>query len=275
MQKARLSIVLICLFLGNSCALHNAVFNRFDKDDSSSKTNFIKVARVGIKVNNRHGELYVVDLTPNSPAANSGIKIGDTILSLDGNKILSMTEMRAVLNNKAIGEHALFLVKRNGQNLSFDIEPKFLKIKPTLIKLDSLLVENKKIVIAIIVTEVKNATLNKSSGNYESWVDSIKSSMQSRLESNLLNAYDNEKSFSIVDRNRLHQILEEHRLSQSGLISDKLRTQIGIMTGATHLLDATLSRFSLENGFEDVESERLIDIETGNVLAVDTESMKN
>ncbi len=282
-MKKLICISVICLSLLSGCALHRKLFysqaemNEYNakeqaKKESNRRNNFTNVARIGVQLRDRNGEIYVSEIVPDKPAYSAGIKPGDTIVTLDGRKILRIAEFRGHLNNKVIGERVLISVRRNGQILSFDIDPTFTKVPPTLIKLDSLLVENKKITIAIIVSDVKNATLDKSSGTYDAWVDSIRSGMQSNIESNLLNAFGNDKSFSIVDRNRLKQILDEYRLSQVGLISDKLRVQIGEMTGATHLLDATLSRFSHDRGYEDVESKRLIDIETGNVLAVDTEN---
>jgi len=43
------------------------------------------------------------------------------------------------------------------------------------------------------------------------------------------------------------------------------------MTGATHLLDISLGRFqSRDYGFDDILNVRLVEIESGKVLAVDT-----
>jgi hypothetical protein len=54
------------------------------------------------------------------------------------------------------------------------------------------------------------------------------------------------------------------------LISDKSITQIGKMTGAKYILDISLSRYRTGGvGIEDVTVNRLIDIESGKVLAID------
>lgn len=120
--------------------------------------------------------------------------------------------------------------------------------------------------MAVIVSEVKNSFPNV----HGDWADSIRNNLQSQYEGGLLSGFGKNENFSIVDRSRLKQILDEFKFSYSGFVSDQLRAKIGEMTGATHLLDISLGRFqNSDYSHEDVLNVRLVEIESGKVLAVD------
>ena len=86
----------------------------------------------------------------------------------------------------------------------------------------------------------------------------------------MLSDFGEDEKFSVVDRSRLKQILEEFQFNQLGFVSDKLRAKIGEMTGATHILDISFSRFRGRiNDQDDILNARLVEIESGKVLAVD------
>ncbi|HEY6837230.1 MAG TPA: CsgG/HfaB family protein, partial [Geobacteraceae bacterium] len=104
---------------------------------------------------------------------------------------------------------------------------------------------------------------------YTSWAEGIRNEEQTSMENFYLNNLGKNPNFSIVDRSRTRTILEEFKMSQSGLVSDTMRVKIGEMTGATHLLDVSFSRFNAGRGHNDVVNARLIDIASGRVLAVD------
>jgi len=163
---------------------------------------------------------------------------------------------------------------RSGHVLNFDIEPIIAKRRPTGIKLQALVEEGKKVVVAVVVSDVKNAAGSPDDAQYAPWIDSIRSNTQSQVESHLLKALGIYDNFAIVDRNRLNNLLDEFRLSQTGIVSDKLRVKIGELTGATYLIDASFFRFRTRGKVEDSEYRRLIEIETGVVLAVDYEKRK-
>jgi hypothetical protein len=95
------------------------------------------------------------------------------------------------------------------------------------------------------------------------WEDSVRNSTQSKIEGKFIDTFGKDKNFSIVDRSRLKNILDEFQFNLTGFVSDKLRSKIGEMTGAIHLIDINLSRFpSGYSGFTDVTNVRLIEIET-------------
>ena len=126
--------------------------------------------------------------------------------------------------------------------------------------------ENNKVTVAVIVGEVKNTFSNVPND----WIDAVRNNLQSEHERGLITAFGKNDKFSVVDRSRLKQILDEFQFSQTGFVSDKLRVKIGEMTGATHLLDISFSRFQSSSYIkDDIVSVRLIEIQSGKVLAVD------
>ena len=116
------------------------------------------------------------------------------------------------------------------------------------------------------------------------WPKSVCIETQGTVERELFAAFGGDRRFRIVDRAKAQRVLEEQKLSVSGVVSSETQLKIGQMLGATHLLmiDETLhgSRNLLDSFNEglsgekpyatkEIRTQRLIDAETGTVLATD------
>jgi len=256
----RISILISCIILLSGCAELQT--------QRPPEGNFVQVARIGTNTVDINNKVVVKALGKDFPAEISGVKPGDIIVSADGKTITTTMELLSLMDNKRVGDRVLLVIDRNGQQINFNIEPKMIKSAPTLLMIRKLLLyENNKVAIAIIVSEVKNSFPNVSMD----WADSMRNNLQSRQESLLLSSFGPNQNFSLVDRSRLKQILDEFQFSQAGFVPDKLRAKIGEMTGATHIVDISFSRFQGRTPREkdDVLNDRLIAIESGKVLAVD------
>jgi membrane-associated protease RseP (regulator of RpoE activity) len=254
----RISIIILGIILLSGCAAL--------RSHQEPEGNFVNVARASTASETINNELVVKSLREGFPAELAGVKRGDIIVSIDGKIFTTEKEFISLMNNKQLGDHVLLVINRNGKQVKFDIEPKMIKTLRTAMKIQNLLLENNKVSIAIIVSEVKNSFPNVS----KDWADSMRINLQSGYESFLIfRLGEKNENFSIVDRSRLKQILDEFQFSQSGFVSDKLRAKIGEMTGATHILDVSFSRFQSSSGMDDITSARLVEIESGKVLAVD------
>jgi membrane-associated protease RseP (regulator of RpoE activity) len=255
----RISILILYIILFSGCAELQT--------QRAPEGNFVAVARIGVQVEVSNNKIVVKMLTEGYPAETSGVKPGDIIVSVDGKIITTEKEFLSIIDNKRSGDHVLLAINRNGQQISFNIEPKVVKLRKTLMTIRKLLLEDNKVAIAIIVREVKNSFPNVAMD----WANSIRNNLQTREESGLLSAFGKNANFSVVDRSRLKQILDEFQFSQMGLVSDKLRAKIGEMTGATHIQDISFSRFQgrTPKDKDDVYNARLIEIESGKVLAAD------
>jgi membrane-associated protease RseP (regulator of RpoE activity) len=228
--------------------------------------NYVELARLGINAEDANNNLVVTALQKDFPAELAGVKRGDIISIVDGKNISSTKAFISHMDNKRPGDHVVLVLTRNGQKINLDIEPRVIKVRPTQRKFQQLIDENKHVTVAVVVSEVKNSFPSVP----KDWADSIRNNLQSDHESGLLSAFSNNANFSIVDRSRLKAILDEFQFNQIGFVSDKLRVKIGEMTGATHILDISFSRFQGQyNSYEDVMNVRLIEIESGKVLAVD------
>jgi uncharacterized protein (UPF0262 family) len=230
--------------------------------------NFVKVVDLNLGISWENSK--VVKLDKESPAERAGVKIGDIFVSssFKGEKITSQKEYDSLIFKMQLGDHILYVMDRDGKQIKFKITPNESKVKmlPTQLKIASLLIlENKTVNLAVIVSQVKN-TYGVASHD---WYDAMRGSLQSQCEEVMIGDFGNHKNFSVVDRSRLKQILDEFRFSSSGFVSDKLRTKIGEMTGATHIEEISFTRYKTSLGSEDRSTNRLIDIESGKVLAVD------
>lgn len=259
----RISILILCVILFSGCAGLRTL-----RETEEPEGNFVEVARLGIniKIDIINNEIVVTAVQKDFPAEIAGIKRGDIIVSADRKIMTDKKAFTSLMDNKQRGDHILLVINRKGQQIKFDIEPRMIKVRPTEIKIIKLLDENKKVTIAVVVSEVKNSYQNVP----KDWSDSVRNNLQSDHESGLLSGFGEDEKFSVVDRSRLKQILDEFQFNQLGFVSDKLRAKIGEMTGATHILDISFSRFEGRfNDMDDISNARLVEIESGKVLAVD------
>ncbi len=233
---------------------------------TNPETNDVEVMRIGLRSENINDKMVVKEVMRGFPAERAGIRRGDIVFSINGKKYKNDIEIISLINNEHRGDHVLLVIKRNGKQINFDVEPKVDKVRQAGISIIKILTKDNKVSLAIVVGEVKNTFPNTAAA----WADSIRNILQSQQESFYLSAFGNNKNFSIVDRMQLIQILFEYQFNQIGFIPDKLRMKIGEMTGATHILDVSYGRFrGRHNSYEDIINTRLIEVETGTALAVD------
>ena len=91
---------------------------------------FIVLATSGVYISN------VVDSTiPEYAAEQAGIQSGDVIVELNGEKVENKYDLDDIMQN-ATGEDILVKVKRNGENLEFNIKPTEVQSKVTGMYLD-------------------------------------------------------------------------------------------------------------------------------------------
>ena len=259
----RISVIVLGIILLSGCA------GLETKQESQVNHINFPLIYCGMHTETIDNKVTVMSLNKGGPASSAGVKPGDIWVSTSfkGERITSKDDYQLLPTKMKLGDHVLLVMDRNGNQIDFNIEPEWIKILPTTFKIYNLLVEKKEVTIAVIVSEVKNSFRNVSSD----WADSIRNNLQSGRESKLLSVFESWNNFSMVDRSRLKHILDEFQFSQSGFISDKLRAKIGEMTGATHILDVSFSRFRSSDGkgVDDLLNARLIEIETGKILAVD------
>jgi membrane-associated protease RseP (regulator of RpoE activity) len=236
----------------------------------TTETNFEEVMKVDIMLDSVNGKLIVQSVVPEGPAATAGLAAGDIIIAMDGKLICRQNEFIHIMYSKQKGDHVSLEINRNGQPLKIDITPRVQKMPPTLLKISSLLIDNKQVKVVVIVGDVKNSF----PGTPKDWVESSKNNLQTDEEKGLSKFFEKEKNFTLVDNSKIIRVLDELKINrlELGYVSDELRAKIGEMTGATHIIEITFYRFRRGYGWiDDESSNRLIEVESGNVLAIDKE----
>lgn len=237
-------------------------------EEKKQTNNFVERQRFGAGLQMTDGKVIIRTVAPNLPAEKAGLLPGDVVLTVDNKPFASASMLFDYIGRKKKDTKLSFSIQRDGKTHTIEIETVTVKMRPTLVKLYSLLLENQKVALAIVVSDVKS-TYDMKKEVAESWAAGIRNGEQTSLENFYLKNSGSHPGFSIVDRTRTQALLDEFKMGQTGLVSEKVRLKIGEMTGATHLLDATFSRFKSGKGHEDVHNVRLIDIQSGTVLAVD------
>jgi membrane-associated protease RseP (regulator of RpoE activity) len=253
MRNMRLTtVVLFVAILLCGCA-HN----------KTTETNYTDVMYIDATLDDVDGRVIVQSVSPNGPAATAGLSAGDVIISLDGKSIKSQNEFRRMLYKKQTEDRALLAVNRNGEFKKINIAPRAQKIPPTILKISSLLDEGKHVKIAVVVGDVTN-----SFGYKKEWVEALKNGLRADEENSLTKLFGKGQNFSLVDGEKVNSILGELQIDyfDLGYVSDQLRVKIG----ATHIIEITFHRFRRGYGWiDDMYHTRLIEVESGNVLAID------
>lgn len=66
--------------------------------------------------------IYVVQISADGPAKNSGLKVGDIITKVDDFEVNKMSELRTYIYNKLPGDTVNLTINRNGKNYSIQIK---------------------------------------------------------------------------------------------------------------------------------------------------------
>ena len=82
-------------------------------------------------------EMTVASVLKNSPAERAGVKAGDKVVSLNGEKMFSNAQLASKLNAADDGEKIDLSVLRDGKNLSLEIFPKKIKLTKNLAEIFS------------------------------------------------------------------------------------------------------------------------------------------
>ena len=266
MFKNTFFLALVCLPLLFNCAGHR----QGENSAQISPTDYlIPVYSAGFDVKEVKDGLLIESFDDDSSAKAAGMQKGDLIVSVNGRVPSNKEFLKSMHLNR--GEDVLFKINRYGQILDYVITPKlYFNSPPSAYKIYELsVIDEQRVNLAVIVTEVRNNTSQK---NYL-WEESTRQQVQGNIENDILNNLDRQDRLSFVDRSRLDEIMDSYKLNMAGVTADDARAQIGKTTGATHLLVTTFTRNPIRirdrESCEDTVTGRLIDIKSGEVLAVD------
>jgi hypothetical protein len=146
---------------------------------------------------------------------------------------------------------------------------------PVALAISKQLAARPRVAVAIIgtaETTFSPETFSKAGGDISAWKKGEIDGNASQLERLLLQAFSGNKNFTLVDRATLEKVKDELAISDLG-VSEETRLEMGKLTGATHLVIFRVFRgSSLSGPFEDTATGRLIDVQSGEVLAVQSQT---
>lgn len=201
-----------------------------------------------------------------SPAKKAGLRLGDVIKAVNNRAVSSQQDVDRVLRVIQPNTRIPVLVERNGQERVYNVTTGK-NFTPEIDVIAQELINGKRVALAIAVGRVSNTVILPQNVNLTEWKNAITAQLESECTA-VYTQCTGVENFSVVDRSRIRSILDELNFQTTGYVSDQARLQIGKLTGATHFLIVEFSRFpSGYNGFSDMLSKKLIDIETGEVLS--------
>jgi hypothetical protein len=219
-------------------------------------------------IKNSKDEFEIAFVEEKSPAGRAHLQIGDVIESVDNLRFKDRRSLFEYLyERKKPGEIVNALLRRGGETIRVDVK---LGLKPFLYDqyvLSREVTEEKPIRLAIIFGEITNVYL-QDKALLEQWQAGMKSALIRNWESTYLQNLRYENNFSLVDRNKIDQILKELPSQQTRFAQEGSPMKLGSMLGATHLFIIDFSRFTLSpREANDVETHRLIEFESGKTIA--------
>ncbi len=77
------------------------------------------------------GGVYITDVTSNSNAANAGLRRGDIVIAVDGNKISGFADIKKIIDSHSVSDTVSFTVYRNSQSLTLSFRLQEAKLQTT------------------------------------------------------------------------------------------------------------------------------------------------
>jgi hypothetical protein len=137
------------------------------------------------------------------------------------------------------------------------------------LKIRELLAAGEDVALCINITEPSNAC-SLSQDAIQNWQKAMTDEVGNFYESVVFSYYNKFDNFTLVDRNNLVNVLKEHQLSQSGLTDKETRIEVGKLVGINYLVNIGYNRYCSLPRINDITTIKIIEIETGKIMAVDT-----
>jgi len=144
------------------------------------------------------------------------------------------------------------------------------KVTPVYQRLDELVKVGTPITIAVLGTVETSFSPEafKAQGlDMDQWKKTIKQEIEGRIEAGVFNKFGAATNLKFVDRNNIDRVFQEMKLAFTGVLSNEDRLQLGKLLGASHFMTYQFNRMPAKRGIDDHIVSRLIEVETGTILA--------
>ncbi len=188
------------------------------------------------------------------------LRKGDAVTSVDGVPVISKKQYIQLVQGYNPDQTAIFTFRRLNREFSLAIRLNTLYAPMLYSLVADRLNAGSKTSIAVIPSA--NTAAQNSNLNVSGLIENDKSLISSSYEKMLLDEFRPFAGFSVIDRDMLENIMKEVTFQKSGFVDDQTIVRIGKMTGATHLMFVTLSRYEDSTAYV----ERLVEVESTKVL---------
>ena len=203
----------------------------------------------------------------NSPAKKAGLLEGDIVKEINESAIGSVQDFANVMKNIPPDTVIPVKIERNGKEKIFKVKTKK-NHTPEVGIISGMLIRGENLSLAIVIGSISNTMASPNHAGLNEWKNTMRTQLQTEVESVYVQYSKVFKNFSLVDRDNISSILEELNFQASDYASENTRLKIGEITGATHLLVVDFSRTVKEQySHTDMITKRLLDIETGEILS--------
>lgn len=232
---------------------------------------YVYEGRIGATIHSTRDGVKITEITEKSVAEKSGLKVGDILKELNGKPVETSRDVYEKIDSSP-GITLKILIKRSGSVQEIKIVPKKTKFRGITRDVKAIrgitVFDEKTVSLCIIVSETHYMSqgIPSNAVQIDEWKKAAESTVMADTEKFYLHHFQKIHNFSVVDRNRVDYILRELRFSQTGALSDEIRVKIGQMLGVTHILLIEITRWEDDNI---TQSRRLIEVETGKVIATD------
>jgi len=137
------------------------------------------------------------------------------------------------------------------------------------LEIRELLAGGEDVALCINITE-PNITCALSQDAIQNWQKAMTDEVGNFYENVVFSYYNKFENFTLVDRNNLTNVLKEHQLSQLELTNKETRIELGKLVGINYLVRIGYNRYCSLPRMNDITTIKLIEIETGKIMAVDT-----
>jgi hypothetical protein len=137
------------------------------------------------------------------------------------------------------------------------------------LEIRELLTAGEDVALCINITQ-PNSTCPLSQEAIQNWQKAIIDVVGNFYENVVFSYYNKFENFTLVDRDNLLNVLKEHQLSQSGLTDKETRIEVGKLVGINYLVNIGYNRYCVLPRVNDTTTIKMIEIETGKIMAVDT-----
>lgn len=243
--------------------------NYLDELIKENQQSFVRKSLFGVYVTeNSNKELEIYRVIKQSASSDAGLHIGDCIISVDNIEIKNRSQLfELIYERKNPGETIEVVLKRKEGLVKKTITPTTDYILKDAYALLHEITKNKETInLAITINEINNIYLESTA--LVQWKATMKPFLNSLWENYYLSFLKPERNFSLIDREKVSNVLNELKMQHSGLVDIASQQKLGYLLGASHLLIIDYSRSYVSSTEAlDIETHKLIEVKTGKILA--------